>query len=64
MSFLARSKILHSELPTEDVQTHLDQINDAMNFNAADRITINDLCPNEMAKVQMKDIMNMGLGNF
>ena len=64
MSFLARSKILHSNLPTEDVQSHLDQINDGMNFNAADRITIKDLCPNEMAKVQMKDQMNMGLGNF
>ena len=64
MSFVSRSKILHSNLPTEDVQSHLDEINIGMNFRGADRITINDLCPNEMAKIQMKDIMNLSLGNF
>ena len=62
MSFLARSKICHSELPQENLQSYLDEINEGMDFNNDELVKISDLSPDHMAKTQMKDQMNMGLG--
>ena len=64
MSFLARSKICHSELPQENLQSYLDEINEGMDFNNDELVKISDLSPDHMAKTQMKGQMNMGLGKF
>ena len=64
MSFLARTKILHSNMPTDNIQDHLNEINNSMNFTGEDEITIKDLSPNQMTKTYIKDQMNIGLGNL
>ena len=60
MSFLVRTKIIHSNLPAD--QSYLDKVNKSMKLEGDDKIAIKDLNPNNMTKAYIKDQMNMALG--